>query len=84
MPSLTREQFGAVVEYVNAHREELVDEDRAVEERIARDIAAQSANGLRHQIDESLAVEERAARLKEKIRRRLQDQAERNGGKAAR
>ena len=32
MPSLTRAQFDAVVEYVNEHHDELVEKDRRVEE----------------------------------------------------
>ena len=43
MPSLTREQFEAVVEYVNDHHAELVAADRRVEDRIRRDIAEQNA-----------------------------------------
>src|SRR6267378_2751209 len=65
MPTLTREQFDAVVEYVSAHRDELVDKDRRVEEWIRKGIEAQKAKGLYHEIDESVPVEERAARLTE-------------------
>ncbi len=84
MPTLTREQFDAVVEYVKAHHDELVDADRRVEERIRRGIVEQKAKGLYHEIDESVTVEERAARLKEKLHRRLKEQAESNGGHVAR
>src|SRR5258707_6566468 len=45
MPSLTREQFDAVVEYVGRHHEDLVEEDRAVEEFHRRGIEAQHARG---------------------------------------
>src|SRR5882757_5025610 len=62
MPSLTREQFDAVVEYVNEHRSELAEADRRVEDRIRRGIAEQEAKGMRHEIDASVPVEERAAR----------------------
>src|SRR5437773_6886881 len=65
MPSLTRAQFDAVVQYVEEHRAELVEKDRRAEERIRRGIADQRANGLYPEIDESLPVAERAARLKE-------------------
>ena len=41
MPSLTREEFDAVVEYVNQHHEELVEADRQVEEFHRRGIEAQ-------------------------------------------
>src|SRR5207249_3699451 len=51
MPSLTRGQFDTVVVYVNEHHDELVEEDRYVEERIRQGIAEQKAKGLRHEID---------------------------------
>jgi len=80
MPTLTREQFDAVVEYVSTHRDELAVKDQHVEERIRKGIEAQKAMGLYHEIDKSVPVEERAARLTEKLRRKLADQAEKNGG----
>ena len=83
LPSLTREQFNAVVEYVSAHRDELVEEDRCVEERNRKGIAEQKAKGLHHEIDTSIPVEERAERLREKMRRK-KEQAEKNGGHSAR
>jgi uncharacterized protein (DUF433 family) len=82
LPSLTRAQFEAVAQYVHAHRHELAEEDRFVEERIEQDIAVQKAKGLYREIDSSLSIEERAARLKEKLRQRLA--AEKNGDHAAR
>src|SRR5438309_6811331 len=45
MPSLSREQFDAVVDYVNEHREELVEQDRRVDEFHRRGIEAQHARG---------------------------------------
>ena len=84
MPTLTREQFDAVVEYVNEHHDELVEEDRQVEEFHKRGIADQKAKGLHHEIDTSVPVEVRAERLKEKMRQRLKEQAEKNGGLAPR
>src|SRR4051812_43299193 len=80
MPSLTRAQFDAVAAYVEEHREELAEEDREAEEWIRRSIAEQKAKGLYHEIDHSIPVEERAARLKEKLRRELTERAEKNGG----
>jgi uncharacterized protein (DUF433 family) len=80
MPSLTREQFDAVVEYVNEHRDELAEQDRRVEERNRQGIAEQKAKGLHHEIDQSVPVEVRAARLKAIVRKRLKEQAEKNGG----
>jgi uncharacterized protein (DUF433 family) len=80
MPSLTREEFDAVVEYVKEHHDELVEEDRQAEERIQQGIAEQKAKGLHHEIDESVPLEERIARMKEKLRQRQKEQAEKNGG----
>ncbi len=82
MPSLTRDQFDAVVEYVKEHHDELVEEDRYVEERIKKEIAEQKARGLYHEIDRADPAEERIERLREKLRSRRQEDAERNGGHA--
>src|SRR5258708_32700185 len=79
MPSLTREQFDAVVEYVNQHHDELVGEDRYLEERVKQGIAEQKAKGLYREIDLSVPLEERVARLKQRLRERLKEQAEKNG-----
>jgi uncharacterized protein (DUF433 family) len=67
MPSLLREEFDAVVEYVSRHHDELVEKDRRADEFIRQGIAAQRAKGLHHEIDESVPVEERAARLKQRL-----------------
>jgi hypothetical protein len=83
MPSLTREQFDAVVNYVKEHHDELLEKNRRVEERIQKGVTEQKAKGLHHEIDESVPVEQRAAQLKEKLRRRLAEQAEKNGGHPA-
>jgi uncharacterized protein (DUF433 family) len=82
MPSLTRDEFDAVVDYVNEHHDKLVEDDRLVEEWIKREIADQEAKGLRPKIDKSVPREERIARMKEKLRRRIKEQAEKNGGHA--
>jgi uncharacterized protein (DUF433 family) len=83
MPSLTREQFDAVAEYVKKHQDELIEKDRRVEEFHRRQIAEQEAKGLRPKIDHSVPVEVRAERMKEKLRQRLKEQAEKNGGHIA-
>jgi len=83
MPTLTREQFDAVVQYVKEHLDALVEQDRRVDEFHRRGIAEQKAKGLSHEIDTSVPVEVRAARLKEKLRQRLHEQAEKNGGHPA-
>lgn len=80
MPSLTREQYDAVVEYVKEHYEELAIQDRRVEERIQRGIREQKAKGLRHELVEEMPVEERAARLKDRLHKKLAGPAEPNGG----
>lgn len=84
MPSLSREEFDVVLEYINQHRDELVEKDRRVEERNQQGIAEQKAKGLHHEIDVSVPVAVRAERLKEKLRQRLKEQAEKNGGLAPR
>src|SRR3989442_132186 len=84
MPSLLREEFDAVVEYVNQHHDELVQKDHRADEFIRQGIEAQRAKGLYHEIDESVPVEERAACLREQLRLRLAERAENNGGHAAR
>jgi uncharacterized protein (DUF433 family) len=71
MPSLTREQFDAVVAYVNEHRDELVEKDRRVEAFHQRGMEAQHARGgIFAASDENLTSAERVARLKEKMERR--------------
>ena len=79
MPSLTREQFDAVVEYVNEHHDELVEKDHRVDEFHQRGIAAQRARGgIFAETEANLTTEERVARLKEKLKRKL---AEENGAR---
>ncbi|HEV3236534.1 MAG TPA: DUF433 domain-containing protein [Gemmataceae bacterium] len=79
MPSLTREQFDAVLLYVNEHREELVERDRRVEEFHERGIEAQHARGgIFAESHENLTSEERVARLKGKMKQRS---AEKNGAR---
>ena len=47
------------------------EQDRRAEESIARDIAEQRAKGLYSDVDESVPVEERIARLRAKLHQRL-------------
>jgi hypothetical protein len=72
MPSLSREEFDVVAEYVKEHHDELVEKDRRAEEFIQRGLAEQKAKGLYQEIDESVPLEERVARLKAKTRQRLE------------
>src|SRR5207244_4109242 len=77
MPSLTREQFDAVVAYVNEHHDELAEMDCRVDEFHNRGMEAQHARGgIFAESDEHLTTEERVARLREKMERTL---AEKNG-----
>jgi uncharacterized protein (DUF433 family) len=79
MPSLTREQFDSVLQYVNEHRDELIDGDRRAEEFHQRGMEAQHARaGIFAESDENLTTEERVARLKEKMMQKL---AEKNGAR---
>jgi hypothetical protein len=64
---------------VKEHHDELVEEDRYVEERIEEEIAQQTASGLYREIDRAVPVEERMERLREKLRCRQKEDAERNG-----
>jgi uncharacterized protein (DUF433 family) len=80
LPSLKREEFDAVVDYVKEHRDDLAEQDRRVEERIQQAMTEQKAKGLHHEIAESIPVSERAARLKARLRRARTDPAENNGG----
>src|SRR5439155_4965468 len=69
MPSLTREQFDAVVNYVREHRDELVEKDRRVEQFHQRGMEAQHARGgIFAATDENLTSDERVARLRDKMR----------------
>jgi len=68
MPSLSREEFDAVLEYVKEHHEELVEEDRRVDEWQKRAIEEQHARGgIFAPSDENLTTEQRVQRLREKM-----------------
>ena len=74
MPSLTREQFDVIVQYVNEHQEELVEKDCRVEEFHQRGIEAQHARGgIFAAGGEKLSTEERVARLKAKLNQKLME-----------
>lgn len=79
MPSLTREQFDAVVAYVHEHRDELREKDRRVDEFHKRGMEAQHVRGgMFAEDDENLTTEERVRRLKEKMKRKA---AEKNSAR---
>jgi uncharacterized protein (DUF433 family) len=72
MPSLTREQFDAIVPYVSEHHEELVEKDRQVEEFHRRGIEAQrDRGGIFAASDEKISTEDRVSRLKAKLNLKL-------------
>lgn len=77
MPTLTRDEFDAVVDYVDQHLEELVEQDRRADERIKKGVAEQRAKGgIFASPDESLTAEERKAQLRKLLERKM---AEKNG-----
>lgn len=77
MPSLTREEFDVVVDYIDKHRDELAEQDRLAEERTERRMAEQRARGgIFAEPDPDMTQEEWIARLREKMNRRI---AEKNG-----
>jgi len=79
MPSLTREQFDAVVEYVDQHHDELIERDRLADERFGKGVAEQRARGVIFAApDENLSTEERVARLREIMERKM---TEKNGAR---
>src|SRR5438046_2813326 len=60
MPTLTREEFEVVMDYVSKHHDELVEKDRRAEERTDQRIAEQHARGgIFAPPDENLTTEER-------------------------
>jgi uncharacterized protein (DUF433 family) len=68
MPSLTREQFDAVIAYVNEHHAELVEEDRRVDAFHERGIETQRARGgIFAEEGENLSTEQRLSRLRKKM-----------------
>jgi uncharacterized protein (DUF433 family) len=67
MPSLTREQFDAVVQYVKEHQTDLIERDRRAESFIRDGIAELKAKGLYREIDETVPQEKRIERLRTKL-----------------
>ncbi len=77
MPMLSQPELDLVMEYIFAHREELVERDRRVEEFHAKQMAEQHARGgIFAPPDENMTDEEWHSRLREKLNRRI---AEKNG-----
>ena len=82
MPSLSHAQFDAVVDFVNHHQKELIEKDREIEEFHSRGMKVQHARGgIFAANDEFATTEERVAKLKEKMKRKL---AEKNGASHSR
>ncbi|MBI3821062.1 MAG: hypothetical protein HY289_00105 [Planctomycetes bacterium] len=77
MPTLTRAEFDVVVDYIEQHRDELLEEDRRAEEYTERRMAEQHARGgIFAEPDPNLTIDQRVARLREILKRRI---AEKNG-----
>ena len=77
MPMLSREELGVVIDYVNEHHQELAEEDDSMEKIIEERIAKQHARGgIFAPPDENMTTEQRVARLREKMQKRI---AEKNG-----
>ena len=76
MPTLTREEFDAIVNYTENHKADLVEQDRRAEEFHQRGMAAQKARGGIFAEDyEQLTTEERVTRLREKMEEKLVERA---------
>lgn len=82
LPRLSRDEFDAVVAYVDEHRNELIEKDRRVEESIQRGIAEQKARGIGSELDAIESPEERRAYLLKKLERLKAIKSERNGDHA--
>ncbi len=77
MPSLSRAEFDVVMEYVNQHRDELIEKDRRAEEYQEQRIAEQHARGGIFALpDESMTTEQWVERFRKRMEERI---AEKNG-----
>jgi hypothetical protein len=77
MPTLSRDEFNVVVEYVTAHYDELVQKDQKADEFIRKGIEAQRARGgIFAEGDENLTTEQRVSRLMGIMKQRM---PEKNG-----
>jgi uncharacterized protein (DUF433 family) len=81
LPSLKRDEFDAVVDYVREHYDELAAADRRIEERNQRGMEEQDKRDLRL-VDPDAPFEERLKQLKEALHRRMTADSERNGDHA--
>ena len=72
MPTLLRAEFDVVLDYVNRHREELIDADRKAEEFVREQMAKQHARGgIFAESDANLTTDERVARLRKLMKQRI-------------
>ena len=79
MPSLTRQDFDAVLAYVKEHHDELVEKDRRTDEFHQNGLEAQHRRGgIFAETEEQLTTAQRVARFQEKMKQKL---AERNGAR---
>jgi uncharacterized protein (DUF433 family) len=68
LPSLSREEFDAVVDYVQEHRDELIEKDQRCDELVRQGIDEHKAKNLYREIDESIPDSDRRQRLSEMTR----------------
>jgi uncharacterized protein (DUF433 family) len=71
MPSLTREQYEAVVEYCERHRQELVEREWRVDEFREHGLEPPHGRGIVAETDQDLSTQEHVSRLKEKMKLKL-------------
>ena len=77
MPTLTRAEFDVVMDYVNQHRDELVEKDRVADERTEQRMAEQHARGgIFAPPDPNMTMDERVELLRQKLKKKI---AENNG-----
>ncbi|MSR54345.1 MAG: hypothetical protein EXS09_13800 [Gemmataceae bacterium] len=84
LPRLSRDEFDAVVDYVDEHRQELIEADERVEEFYRRGREEQTRKGLDGRLAGIESPEERYAILLKELHRQKALKAERNGDHAAR
>jgi len=67
MPTLSRAEFGVVVDYVRTHHDELVEQDQWAEEFIQRGIAEQKTKGRCRDLDPCMPLSQRVDSLRQRL-----------------